>query len=152
MGSQTAPQAIHFEQYRGAATAKLPKPYRQRQPEKTILYQLIINHLETMLAESCTRNEHGFGYPRFIEREFRRYLSCGQLGEGFARVKCKSCGYEKLLAFACNSYYTPVTFVSISNSFIASGLTYRCCPVSFTFTPFIRARLRQSRIVLALTL
>jgi hypothetical protein len=35
-----------------------------------------------MLAQARQRTEHGFGYPRFVEREFRRYLECGQLPHG----------------------------------------------------------------------
>ena len=31
----------------------------------------------------------------------RRYLDCGDLHFGFARVKCKDCGHEYLLAFSC---------------------------------------------------
>jgi ribosomal protein S27E len=30
-----------------------------------------------------------------------RYLDCGDLHCGFARVKCKGCGHEYLLAFSC---------------------------------------------------
>lgn len=30
-----------------------------------------------------------------------RYLDCGDLRNGFARVKCKNCGHECLLAFPC---------------------------------------------------
>jgi hypothetical protein len=31
----------------------------------------------------------------------RRYLDCGDLHFGFARVKCEDCGHEYLLAFSC---------------------------------------------------
>ncbi|MBW2154266.1 MAG: transposase zinc-binding domain-containing protein, partial [Deltaproteobacteria bacterium] len=30
-----------------------------------------------------------------------RYLDCGDLRFGFARVKCKDCGYEYLLPYSC---------------------------------------------------
>jgi len=30
-----------------------------------------------------------------------RYLDCGILHNGFARVRCGECGYEYLLAFSC---------------------------------------------------
>jgi hypothetical protein len=98
---------IHFEQYVGAASEPLAPKYRPRKPEKTILYRTVKEHLETMLAEACPRTEHGFGYPHFIEREFRRYLECGQLANGFARLRCKSCGYEQLLAFSCKGRLCP---------------------------------------------
>jgi ribosomal protein S27E len=31
-----------------------------------------------------------------------RYLECGDLHFGFARVKCQDCGHEYLLAYSCN--------------------------------------------------
>ncbi len=32
--------------------------------------------------------------PRYVEEEFRRYLPCGLVSEGFTRVKCRDCGNE----------------------------------------------------------
>ena len=32
---------------------------------------------------------------------------CGDLSRGFARLRCKSCGYERLLAFSCKSRICP---------------------------------------------
>ena len=37
----------------------------------------------------------------YVEQGFYRYLDCGDLYNGFARVKCKDCGHEYLLAFSC---------------------------------------------------
>jgi hypothetical protein len=68
---------------------------------------MVLEHLQTMLAQARQRTEHGFGYPRFVEREFRRYLECGQLPHGFVRLKCKTCGYERLLAFSCKGRLCP---------------------------------------------
>jgi hypothetical protein len=98
---------LHFEQFVGAASEPLEPRYRPRKPQKTILYRTVLDHLETMLAEASQRTEHGFGYPHFIEREFRRYLECGQLAKGFARLRCKNCGYERLLAFSCKGRLCP---------------------------------------------
>jgi hypothetical protein len=104
---QQQKRLIHFEQLIGAASAPLATPYRPRKPEKTILYRTVQNHLETMLAEARQRTEHGFGYPRFVEKEFCRYLDCGQLSRGFVRLRCKACGYERLLAFSCKGRLCP---------------------------------------------
>jgi hypothetical protein len=104
-GQQT--RTLHFEQFVGAAGAPLQPRYRPRQPEKTILYRTVQGHLETMLAEARQHTEHGFGYPRFVEKELRRYLECGQLANGFVRLRCKSCGYERLLAFSCKGRLCP---------------------------------------------
>src|SRR5205823_9537232 len=39
--------------------------------------------------------------PGFVISEFDRYLACGILANGFARVRCSSCGDEILVAFSC---------------------------------------------------
>ena len=39
--------------------------------------------------------------PAFVRREFEKYLECGQLCHGFARVRCGDCGYDRLCAFSC---------------------------------------------------
>jgi len=100
-------RSIHFEQFVDAARAGLAPRYRPRQPNKTILYRTVQEHLETMLAEARERTEHGFGYPHFVEKEFRRYIECGQLARGFVRLRCRSCGHERLLAFSCKGRLCP---------------------------------------------
>jgi hypothetical protein len=75
--------------------------YRRREPEKTVLYQVVAANLSTLLAETRARSEHGFGYPAHVERAFARFLDCGILSRGFARVRCESCGDEFLVAFSC---------------------------------------------------
>ena len=74
---QQADRPIHFEQFVGAASAPLPPRYRPRQPHETVLWQIVSEHLQSMLAEAALRSEDGRGYPRFVQREFRRYLECG---------------------------------------------------------------------------
>ena len=34
---------------------------------------------------------------------FERYLACGTLAHGFARVRCTPCGDEMLVAFSCKA-------------------------------------------------
>ena len=43
--------------------------------------------------------QYGFWRP-YVEQVIYRYLDCGDLHKGFARVKCKDCGHEYLLAFS----------------------------------------------------
>jgi hypothetical protein len=40
-----------------------------RQPEDTVLYSVVQDHLATLLDTARDRSEHGFGYPWFVERE-----------------------------------------------------------------------------------
>lgn len=87
---------VHFERHPGVASATPPTSYVRREPERTILYQVVKDHLRTFLAEARERSEHGFGLPRFVERELERYLACGLLCHGFARVRCDECGHECL--------------------------------------------------------
>jgi hypothetical protein len=47
--------------------------------------------------------QYGFWRP-YVEQVIYRYLDCGDLHNGFARVKCKDCGHEYLLAFSCKRY------------------------------------------------
>src|SRR5207247_1502541 len=39
--------------------------------------------------------------PQLVEREMGAYLSCGVLACGFLRLKCESCGKERLLPLSC---------------------------------------------------
>ncbi|MFY0528979.1 transposase zinc-binding domain-containing protein [Archangium gephyra] len=70
--------------------------YRRRQPEGTVLYEAVRDHLATLLVVKVS--EVGRGVPRYIERGFARYLECGGLAHGFARVRCES---ELLVTFSC---------------------------------------------------
>ncbi|MCP4184316.1 MAG: IS91 family transposase, partial [Hyphomicrobiales bacterium] len=44
--------------------------------------------------------KYGFWRPYVMEVIYR-YLNCGDLHFGFARVKCEDCGHEYLLPFSC---------------------------------------------------
>jgi hypothetical protein len=99
-----SPHAQHrFERHPGAAAAPLPCGYRPRRPEATALYRVVADHVETMLEQARERSAHGFGLPRHVERTFHRYLACGILAHGFARVSCTSCRDEILVAFSCKT-------------------------------------------------
>jgi Putative transposase/Transposase zinc-binding domain len=78
----------------GAAT------YQPRDAEGTVLHRVVRENLETFLREAADRTD-GSGLPRFIEREFRDFLTCGALGRGFARVRCEDCAFERLVPFSC---------------------------------------------------
>ena len=71
--------------------------YRRHQPEKTILYKLIQNHLLSFYHQIEQENE----LPSFVKKEFEEFLKCGLLPYGFLRLQCESCRREKLVAFSC---------------------------------------------------
>jgi hypothetical protein len=90
--------AVVYERTPGAAGAPLPPAYRPRRPQSTALYRLVADHLETFLAEPLA---HGASpYPRHVEREFRRFLTCAVPAHGFYRVRCPACGHERLLGLS----------------------------------------------------
>lgn len=99
--------ALVYEREPGAASRPEPRVDRRRQPEKTALHAIVRGHLETLLSDARLRNDEGNGYRRFVEHEFRRYLDCGLLAKGFARLRCLRCGFERLVAFSWKGRICP---------------------------------------------
>ena len=77
--------------------ARASSTYRRREPERSILYETVRAHWNTLLAEVAQRTDGG-SLPGFVIAEFERYLSCGILANGFARVHCDACGKDLLVA------------------------------------------------------
>jgi hypothetical protein len=75
-----------------------PFEYTPRNPEETVLYQVIAGQLETFLSRQQERDRP---VPRFVEDEFRSFLDCGILARGFLRLRCQSCGHDRLLPYSC---------------------------------------------------
>ena len=65
-----------------------------------MLHAIIREHLEPFLREASDRAD-GNGLPRFVEHEFRDFLRCGLLAEGFTRLRCPECAFERLVPFSC---------------------------------------------------
>ena len=66
------------------------------------MYRLLVNHFdkfEAIYEERFTKS-HVF-YRQLVSDVVYAYLKCGDLKEGFARVRCPDCHYEYLLAFSC---------------------------------------------------
>ncbi|PYS37196.1 MAG: hypothetical protein DMG14_22130 [Acidobacteria bacterium] len=59
---------------------------------------MVAEQLETFLTRQQERDRP---VPQFVEREFRSFLDCGILARGFLRLRCESCGHDRLLAFSC---------------------------------------------------
>ena len=98
--SELPPRADVTRAHRCPAQA----PYAPRQPEATLLHQVIRENLETFLARAGAQ---GHTVPRFVEREFRAYLDCGVLARGFLRLHCDACGCDRLVAFSCKGRICP---------------------------------------------
>ena len=74
--------------------------YRPRDTERGVLHTVVRAHLETFLQEAAQRAD-GASLPRFVEQEFRQFLTCGVLAHGFARLRCDTCALERLVPFSC---------------------------------------------------
>jgi Transposase zinc-binding domain len=74
--------------------------YGRREPENTKLHLLVRTHWKTYLAELSARDDGG-ALPGRVTGEFERYLRCGILAHGFARVRCPECKEELLVGFSC---------------------------------------------------
>ena len=76
--------------------------YRQRNPQNSAYYQCVEDHFEIFEQVYEGRLERQYGYYRpYVGQVMLRYLDCGDPKNGFARVRCESCGHEYLLAFSC---------------------------------------------------
>ncbi len=69
--------------------------YQRRRPERSVLYQIVSQHIETLWAEAEASSPDAVGYPAYVKHEFERFLSCGQLPGGFTRLRCRGCGCER---------------------------------------------------------
>jgi hypothetical protein len=72
--------------------------YKPRRTEETILYKVVEKNLEAFLNSVAKADKH---IPKYVIEEFEAYLGCGRLENGFARLKCNECDYERLLPFSC---------------------------------------------------
>ena len=77
-------------------------PYLPRRPQASPLYRLLADHFDTLERVHEERFEPTHGPLRRAARAaVGRFLDCGLLEHGFARVRCSSCRAEFLVAFRC---------------------------------------------------
>jgi len=76
--------------------------YRPRNPRESAYYRCVEDHCERFEQVYEERFERRYGFFRpYVKKVIYRYLDCGDPHNGFARVRCKDCGHEYLLAFSC---------------------------------------------------
>jgi hypothetical protein len=76
--------------------------YHPRNPTDSPLWNVLNNHYDDFEKHYEEKYEKKYGYFRpVIKKVVEEYLKCGDLKEGFARVRCHACGHEYLLAFSC---------------------------------------------------
>lgn len=76
--------------------------YKQRKPRESPLWQLLTAHFDEFEEryDEFFSKEYGF-YRSIISHVVRKFLECGDLHQGFARIRCPDCQHEYLLAFSC---------------------------------------------------
>ena len=84
------------------AVDKNIKEYRCRKPQYSSYYQCIEDNYETFERVYERKYQAKYGYLRpIVSKVIYQYLDCGILHNGFARIKCRACNHEYLLAFSC---------------------------------------------------
>ena len=72
--------------------------YRPRNPRASPLYQCIRRHADELETAGLI--------TRPVEAQvLERFLACGDLHKGFARIYCDQCGHDYLLAYSCKTRY-----------------------------------------------
>jgi hypothetical protein len=91
--------------------------YHPRNPTDSPLWKLLNNHYDDFEKHYEEKYEKKYGYFRSVISEVvTEYLKCGDLKEGFARVRCQDCGHEFILSLACYSYCTSCV-LPVNNDF-----------------------------------
>ena len=82
---------------RVAAAAPVVLRYERHRPERTALYELVRDNLETLYG-AIDEGALDVRVPKHAKKELEAYLDCGLLCRGFARLVCESCGEGRVVA------------------------------------------------------
>lgn len=113
--------------------------YHPREPQSSVLWKLLDQHYQIFTRDYEQTFRKTYGYRRVVvEDVVREYLKCGDLREGFARVRCPDYCHEYLLSFSCKGrWFCPschakkvVQFGGLLGSTTLSSLPHR----QFVFT------------------
>ena len=78
------------------------KFYRRRDPFASPLWKVVNRYYDEFERVYPERYEKTYGYWRPVIRDvIAKFLTCGDLHEGFARVRCCDCGKEYFVPFSC---------------------------------------------------
>ena len=76
--------------------------YRPRQPLESDFHRLVREHFDDFRAVYPNRYARQFGFWRpIIDKAVNKFLKCGDLHYGFARVRCPDCRHEFFVAVSC---------------------------------------------------
>jgi len=78
------------------------KFYRRRDPEASPFYKVVTEYFDEFEREYPHRYGMRFGFWRPVIRQaVDKFLECGDVRRGFARVRCPECREEFFVAFSC---------------------------------------------------
>ena len=101
-------------------------------PRASDLWRLIDEHFETFGQVYDERYQAKYGFWRpVIERSVAAFLKCGDLQEGFARVRCPDCKHEMFVAYSCKQRCTCPSCHQKRTLLTAIHVAEEvCCPVA----------------------
>ena len=80
--------------------------YKPRRPQASPLFRLVSDHLHRLQPVYDERFVREYGPWRPVVAQVAdKFLACGVLEHGFARIRCDDCAHEYLLAFSCKCRY-----------------------------------------------
>ena len=80
--------------------------YQPRRPQASPLFRLVSDHLHRLQTVYDDRFAREYGPRRPVVAQVAdKFLACGVLDHGFARIRCDDCAHEYLLAFSCTCRY-----------------------------------------------
>jgi len=80
--------------------------YKPRRPQAAPLFRLVSDHLRRLQTVYDDRFAREYGPWRpVVGQVANKFLACGILEHGFARVRCDACAHQYLLAFSCQCRY-----------------------------------------------
>jgi Putative transposase/Transposase zinc-binding domain len=82
--------------------AQTGKFYRPRNHKASPFFKIVRDRFDEFERVYPERFQERYGYWRpVIRSSIDKFLKCGDLREGFARVRCPDCGEEFFVAFSC---------------------------------------------------
>ena len=91
-----------LRRYTWESQKKKLQHYKRRQPETSVLYQIVYHGHEELQHVWEPRFQHQYGCLRDeVTKTLTEYLNCGILAHGAARVYCDGCKHSLLIAFSC---------------------------------------------------
>ncbi|WP_437836057.1 hypothetical protein [Sorangium sp. So ce1153] len=76
--------------------------YERRRPEKTTLYEIVRDNVETLYG-AIDDGAIAVRIPKHAKKELEAYLDCGLLCRGFVRPRCERCEESRLVAFSTSA-------------------------------------------------